>query len=378
MPTFIVVVHEDCGLLELAYEQPYKYKQSRWQFSSPLPSRATPTPDDPVERAMAIIAATCVNSGHNNLSPSPAARKKDLPRPDDKVGIRRLLTSHSLQTTLTQQRAAGNNQQRRRRVMACASYAVEDQRRVWSAPMLNVLSDEQRTAVVASGGDFEAVDRAVCSRRRRVVLDELGSARECALAIGVARVGMGADCCGIGGETVLIASPPSILRASLGEVAARLIMLLTWRLQLRVSMEFGEARPLFLAGALLARNEPPRAPPSTGARGDAEQVEARSGGYDPGAAHVDRANVSSYDYSAVLYLNTRGEAFEGGEFAFVDEEGDEVVEPRTGRCVLFASGFEHLHRVGKVRSGSRFVLACWFTLSATAGDALMPACYEMG
>ena len=165
------------------------------------------------------------------------------------------------------------------------------------------------------------------------------------------------------------------------------------------------------------------------------------------APHVDRANISSYDYSAVLYLNTQSRGkptwtpnprivahvwalptrlcpvrrpspqgytsngtteprvpmhtcarvlfvspmcplcvpyvspicvagFAGGDFAFVDEGGDEVIEPRAGRCLLFTAGFEHLHRVGAVTKGNRFVLASWFTLSATAGDALQPAHYE--
>lgn len=54
-----------------------------------------------------------------------------------------------------------------------------------------------------------------------------------------------------------------------------------------------------------------------------------------------------------------------------------MVEPRGGRLLLFTSGYEHLHRVGTVTSGSRFVLASWFTLSATAGDALSPAHYDV-
>ena len=28
--------------------------------------------------------------------------------------------------------------------------------------------------------------------------------------------------------------------------------------------------------------------------------------------------MASYDYAALLYLNTQGEHFEGGDFAFVD------------------------------------------------------------
>ena len=159
----------------------------------------------------------------------------------------------------------------------------------------------------------------------------------------------------------------------------------------------------FLAAATAALELPPLCSLLTAARAN------------PASLVVDRANVSSYDYSAVLYLNMQGESFEGGDFAFVDEavsaavsarpvrgyasdlsllctlhepkpaplpldasQEDQIVQPRRGRCVLFASGFEHLHRVGRVVSGSRFVLACWFTLSASAGEALLPACYEMG
>lgn len=233
--------------------------------------------------------------------------------------------------------------------------------------MLKVLSFAQRAAVLKSGGDFEAVDRVVCHHRRRAVLDDIATSRECALAIGIAAAGMGDDV-GIGGETILIANPPSSLQRSLGEVASRLVAIFTWRLQERVRSELGEERPLYLAGALLAQTQP---------RGKSSAAAGSSDGYDPNSAHVDRANVSSYDYSAVLYLNTQSDAFEGGDFAFVDEAVDEVVQPRTGRCVLFPSGFEHLHRVGEVISGSRVVLACWFTLTASAGDALLPAHYTM-
>ena len=51
-----------------------------------------------------------------------------------------------------------------------------------------------------------------------------------------------------------------------------------------------------------------------------------------------------YDYSAVLYLNTQGEHFEGGLFKFIDANGFHVVAPRAGRCVVFSSGAEHLHQ----------------------------------
>jgi hypothetical protein len=108
-----------------------------------------------------------------------------------------------------------------------------------------------------------------------------------------------------------------------------------------VRRHFGETRPLYLAGAMLTRK-------------------TAGCGFSP--PHVDQANIGYYDYSAVLYLSTQGEDFEGGEFRFIDLEGDEVVEPRAGRCVLFTSGSENLHQVQHVSSGVRLGMGMWFTL----------------
>lgn len=80
-------------------------------------------------------------------------------------------------------------------------------------------------------------------------------------------------------------------------------------------------------------------------------------------AHVDKANVASYDYAALLYLNTQGEHYEGGDFAFVDAGEDCIVSPRRGRLLTFTAGPENLHQVRRVSRGTRFVLATWFTLS---------------
>ena len=40
---------------------------------------------------------------------------------------------------------------------------------------------------------------------------------------------------------------------------------------------------------------------------------------------------------------------------------EEIVIPVTGRTVIFTSGAENPHRVSSVVSGTRFVLAFWFT-----------------
>lgn len=112
-----------------------------------------------------------------------------------------------------------------------------------------------------------------------------------------------------------------------------------------VRLHFCEARPLYLAGAMLTRK-------------------TAACGFSP--PHVDQANIGYYDYSAVLYLSTHGEDFDGGALRFIDFEGDEVVEPRAGRCVLFTSGAEHLHQVEHVSSGVRLAMGMWFTLSRTS------------
>jgi predicted 2-oxoglutarate/Fe(II)-dependent dioxygenase YbiX len=82
-------------------------------------------------------------------------------------------------------------------------------------------------------------------------------------------------------------------------------------------------------------------------------------------AHVDKANIASYDYSALLYLTTGGGVdFLGGDFAFIDPGVDRIVEPVAGRLLTFTSGLENLHQVRRVTHGARFVLAMWFTCSA--------------
>ena len=164
------------------------------------------------------------------------------------------------------------------------------------------------------------------------------------------------------GELTLVASPPEQLRPFLGEGGVRLVRLFLARIRDAVRTHFDEDRPLFLSGALLTRLQPPPQ------RSAAQRQSGGGGTYEYSIAHVDRANVASYDYSAVLYLNSKGGGFEGGDFRFVDATNDEVLEPRAGRCVLFPSGFENLHRVCAVSKGTRYALAAWLTLTEAAAD----------
>ena len=76
--------------------------------------------------------------------------------------------------------------------------------------------------------------------------------------------------------------------------------------------------------------------------------------------HVDRDNVAGYAYSALVYLNTQGADFSGGDLEFLDADARRVVHPKRGLLLAFTSGAENRHRVTPVTRGDRFVLAMWF------------------
>lgn len=99
------------------------------------------------------------------------------------------------------------------------------------------------------------------------------------------------------------------------------------KVRLQIMEDFGLGF-LFTSGALLTRlmGEPP----------DDEWEMDR--GHIYWNAHVDKANIATYDYSALLYLNNFGTDFEGGEFEFIDNDANRIVEPRAGRLILFTSG----------------------------------------
>jgi hypothetical protein len=44
-----------------------------------------------------------------------------------------------------------------------------------------------------------------------------------------------------------------------------------------------------------------------------------------------------------------------------DSLAEQIIEPKAGRLVMFSSGQENPHRVERLLSGQRFVLAFWFT-----------------
>uniref|UniRef100_A0A8C3WDI9 2-oxoglutarate and iron dependent oxygenase domain containing 3 n=1 Tax=Catagonus wagneri TaxID=51154 RepID=A0A8C3WDI9_9CETA len=78
-------------------------------------------------------------------------------------------------------------------------------------------------------------------------------------------------------------------------------------------------------------------------------------------AHVDKVTYGSFDYTSLLYLSDYLDDFGGGRFVFVEEGANRTVEPRAGRVSFFTSGSENLHRVEKVRWGTRYAVTIAFT-----------------
>ncbi|KAJ3133696.1 2-oxoglutarate and iron-dependent oxygenase domain-containing protein 3, partial [Irineochytrium annulatum] len=115
-------------------------------------------------------------------------------------------------------------------------------------------------------------------------------------------------------------------------------------------------------------------------------------------AHVDREQYGSFCYTGLVYLTTKGEEFEGGNFVWLDDDEELedgarlILEPRAGRLSLFSSGHENVHKgpyyvicqsffqsltftpqkVELVTSGTRRALTVAFTCEelAQAGSAI--------
>ena len=79
---------------------------------------------------------------------------------------------------------------------------------------------------------------------------------------------------------------------------------------------------------------------------------------EPQSLHADESSVAAFHYSAVLYLSQEGDDFEGGSISFGDGQ---AIAPRRGQGLIFSSGWENQHQVGKVRSGERYSMPVFFT-----------------
>ena len=106
-----------------------------------------------------------------------------------------------------------------------------------------------------------------------------------------------------------------------------------------------------------------------------------------GSLHADESSFAQFHYSCVLYLSTQGEDFEGGTFTYNDPSpslhawrlidpqikgnGNEAAAtgdtrvltpliPSIGSAVIFSSGWENMHEVLPLVSGTRFAVPAFF------------------
>ena len=96
------------------------------------------------------------------------------------------------------------------------------------------------------------------------------------------------------------------------------------------------------------------------------------------APHYDanRPYLAQRHFSALVYLNSQGEQFQGGSFVFeTAAAGMRVVRPRPGLLLAFSSGPENVHWVAPITCGERYVLTLWFTRHASHNEeaALLPS-----
>jgi hypothetical protein len=204
----------------------------------------------------------------------------------------------------------------------------------------------------------------------RHLWDSVASVEECQRAVEVAQRAM-CRCCDNDGDHGKL-FPPHVPEAShfLGDDGFALFSELRQRVALQAAVACG---PVVPAASLLSWISGSAATIDTGGASDADAGGTSGAGgelrsYDwrrdathgTFAPHVDQANQSDYDISALLYLSTFGVDFHGGLFAFNDTDCDRLVEPKAGRLLAFSSGFENLHQVRPVHSGERLVLSVWF------------------
>ena len=208
------------------------------------------------------------------------------------------------------------------------------------------------------------------SPAHRHLWDSVASVEECQRAVELAQRAMRRCCDNDGDHGKLF--PPHVPEAShfLGDDGFALFSDLRQRVALQVAAACGPVVPVasllsWISGSAATIDAGGASDAGAGGSSDAGgelrsydwRRDATHGTFAP---HVDQANQSDYDISALLYLSTFGVDFHGGLFAFNDTDCDRLVEPKAGRLLAFSSGFENLHQVRPVHSGERLVLSVWF------------------
>jgi len=137
--------------------------------------------------------------------------------------------------------------------------------------------------------------------RQRCVMDDFATAGECRHVVdGSVRIMYKLPRMGVDTSWTV---KPELLEVQAGNAFAQLICGLLERTRKHLIQNFGVDR-LFLAAAMITRleGEGGQAPPHGEMPKDIREH------WSP---HIDKANVASYDYGALLYLSTQGEDFDG-------------------------------------------------------------------
>mmetsp|Transcript_41554 Transcript_41554/g.69418 ORF Transcript_41554/g.69418 Transcript_41554/m.69418 type:complete len:692 (-) Transcript_41554:287-2362(-) len=192
--------------------------------------------------------------------------------------------------------------------------------------------------------------------KQRVVRDNFATKQECIKVLGSTLCGM-RGCYQMNSKTLLPVGGDSLPKvvAGMGLEGTLLVKSLFERTRRCIMQDF-KVDQLYLNACMLQRIQGTF-------RLDHLQADRSHVYWNP---HIDKANIPSYDYSALLYLTTKDLHFSGGgDLVFIDEHQDVIISPVQGRLVAFTSGTENLHRVERVSNGTRIVLSMWFTTNKT-------------
>lgn len=69
-------------------------------------------------------------------------------------------------------------------------------------------------------------------------------------------------------------------------------------------------------------------------------------------------NLKDLEFSALVYLNTSGVDYEGGQIEFPEQKI--TITPETGKLVFFRGDIDHPHQVFEVTAGKRYTLILFY------------------
>ena len=240
---------------------------------------------------------------------------------------------------------------RRELVHRCLNSSSDELSRVANERIAALLAQQRRRKPLLPTAHKEPVDISI---RGVHVKDDFTDPDSCAVLCRLLQQSELASLYSSPGERIISADSRRTLDAVVGETVTLKLEGLRERLRAHVQDAVGSGARLFEAGAIVSWLTPPGP--------GLQAASAAQGAYVYWNAHCDKANNFDYDHSVLLYLNTGGGVdFDGGDLVFMDDGVDYHLTPRAGRCVLFDSTEDNIHRVQPVASGHRFLFSAWYS-----------------